>query len=41
MSLTKCLKCKFYTLSYEDLPCKKCIHNVDYDDNFKKDIYYT
>ena len=40
MSLTKCLKCKYYTLSYTDTPCKTCIHNVDYDDNFRQDEYY-
>ena len=41
MSLTKCLKCKYYTLSYVDEPCKTCIHNVDYDDNFRQDEYYV
>ena len=39
MSLTKCLKCKYFSLSYEDNPCKNCKHNVDYTDNFIRDEY--
>jgi len=39
MSLIKCMKCKYRDLSYETDPCKSCIHNVDYSDNFRKEDF--
>jgi len=40
MVLTKCMKCKYRSYNYKEDPCMYCIHNVDYNDNFRQDEYY-